>query len=136
MNNEALNKALSDIDEIARNVCRYDYGLPIHDDGQMALMREALRAALAETQGAVAWMHPDGRVVSGETMKGARKDGGAILSSLKSHNIPLYITPPSVDALIAEIDELPRYAGERGELCIYFDDLSNILDKYRARGGA
>ena len=33
---------LSALDAIARSVDSYEYGLPMHDDGSKALMREAL----------------------------------------------------------------------------------------------
>ncbi len=44
----------------------------------------------------VAWMHPeDGRVIPAATMNGARKDGGAMLSSLRGHTVPLVRATPS-----------------------------------------
>lgn len=42
----------------------------------------------------VAWLTPElDRVVTEKTMAGARKDGGAILSSLRGHTVPAYATP-------------------------------------------
>ncbi len=41
---------LSELDEIARDVCGYEYGLPMFDDGHKARMREAIyRWAATET---------------------------------------------------------------------------------------
>ena len=70
-----------------------------HGDDPVPLLREQWnrRAALAsQPQGTepVAWMHPDGRVVAGATMQTARKDGGAMLSSLSGYTIPLYAGSP------------------------------------------
>lgn len=48
------------------------------------------RAAGAEP---FAWAHPDGRVVPAATMAAAKRDGGAMLSSLAGYTIPLY--PPA-----------------------------------------
>lgn len=93
---------------------------------------ERLRQALAAPVEPVAWMHPDGRVVSGETMNGARKDGGAILSGLKSHNIPLYTTPPSVDALIAEAVAKEREAC--AQICDPYTHGQWFAKHIRARG--
>lgn len=52
-----------------------------------------LANALA-AQPAAAWMTEDGqRVVTAQTMDGARRDGGAMLSSLRSYSIPLVRAP-------------------------------------------
>jgi hypothetical protein len=37
-----------------------------------------------------AFMHADGRVVSAATKEAAQRDGGAMLSSLSGHDLPLY----------------------------------------------
>lgn len=41
-----------------------------------------------------AWMHEDGRVVPAATMDAARRDGGAMLSSLRDYTVPLYADEP------------------------------------------
>jgi hypothetical protein len=50
------------------------------------------RAAIAQQPATppMAWAHPDGRVVPVATMESARKDGGAMLSSLSGYTIPCY----------------------------------------------
>jgi hypothetical protein len=51
-----------------------------------------------------AWMHEDGRAVTAATMAGARKDGGAMLSSLRGYTIPLVradLATPSTAAVRA-----------------------------------
>lgn len=54
-----------------------------------------LHGALARTHqpeqaaSVMAYAHPDGRVVRAETMASARKDGGAMLSSLAGYTISL-----------------------------------------------
>lgn len=55
---------------------------------------------------AVAWMTEDGeRCVTERTMAGARKDGGAMLSSLSAYVVPLtYAHPPADDARVAELE--------------------------------
>lgn len=59
-------------------------------------LREAL--ALPEDAEPMAWMHEDGRVVSANTMNGARRDGGAILAGLSGYLTPLYAHPPQAEA--------------------------------------
>lgn len=53
------------------------------------------------------------------------------------YTVPLYTTPPSVDALIAEIDGLDGvsapFATESDGLWIDADELKAILDKYRGQ---
>ena len=48
-----------------------------------------------------AWMHEDGRVVPAATMDAARRDGGAMLSSLRDYTVPLYADEP-VRELLAD----------------------------------
>lgn len=56
-------------------------------------MQKAKRLQTAQGQ-VVAWLTPDGeRVVTAKTMDGAKKDGGAILSSLRSYSVPAYSGP-------------------------------------------
>lgn len=42
-----------------------------------------------QSEPVAAWMHPDGRVVPAATMEAARRDGGAMLSSLRDYTIEL-----------------------------------------------
>ena len=63
-----------------------------------------------------AWMHEDGRVITAATMSGARKDGGAMLSSLRGYTIPLYANPTAQEvtqqaAKDAEIQQLNNIIG-------------------------
>lgn len=50
--------------------------------------------------------------------------------------LPLYTHPPSVDALIAELDGLIVLEKLGFQTTTKITDIETILDKYRARGGA
>lgn len=41
-NQEKCNELLESLNEIATDVCSYEYGLPIYDDNQKAALREAI----------------------------------------------------------------------------------------------
>lgn len=75
---------------------------PEYRDGWNA----ALAAALASTarQEPVAWLTEDGdRVVTAKAMKGARKDGGAILSGMRPYSVAAYDHPaPDAAAIRAQ----------------------------------
>lgn len=51
----------------------------------------------------VAWLHEDGRVIPACTMNAARRDGGAMLSSVSGYTTPLYASAPD---LAAEVERL------------------------------
>ncbi|MXN28738.1 hypothetical protein [Delftia sp. CH05] len=96
----------------------------------------AAPAAVAP-QGVVAWMTPEGdRVVTAETMDGARKDGGASLSSLRPYTValvrgavaPAQEAPAAVDFAMAYGGRrVPAY-GKRGDpVLLYPDDLVRML---------
>ena len=54
------------------------------------VLASAAQPAAAPDANVAAWMTPEGdRVVSAKTMAGARNDGGAILSGLRSYSVPL-----------------------------------------------
>ena len=71
--------------------------LPVHpEEGDKQRARDAYAAGMCDplvhpapvAQGEpVAWMHPNGRVVPAETMTAARRDGGAMASSLRDYKI-------------------------------------------------
>ena len=62
--------------------------------GEYGLQAMDVVAAFKAQQGEPgAWMHTDGRVVTAATMSSARRDGGAMLSSLAGYTIPLYASP-------------------------------------------
>lgn len=46
------DELLAMLDAAARDVCGYDYGLPIHDDAQRAKMREIVERWVRESGGA------------------------------------------------------------------------------------
>lgn len=48
MKKEMMNKIIEKLDKLARDHDQYEYGLPIMDDGQMALMREAIQEIVME----------------------------------------------------------------------------------------
>lgn len=48
MNKETMNKIIKRLDIVARNNDPHEYGLPIYDEGQMALMREAITEIIKE----------------------------------------------------------------------------------------
>ena len=41
-NTKKMNELIHGLDDVARDMCSYEYGLPISDDGQMARMREVI----------------------------------------------------------------------------------------------
>lgn len=43
MTDEMVDEILSEIDDIAREVCMYEYGLPMYDCAELQLMREVIR---------------------------------------------------------------------------------------------
>ena len=93
-------------------------GLGGMSDFLSAFARAVLAAAERDRGGeAVAWMHPDGRVIPASTMLGARKDGGAILSSLRGYTTPLYLPPPQPGG-VSETDaaDAARYRWIRAPL--------------------
>lgn len=49
---EIVNALLSKIDEIAREQNSYEYGLQLYDDGQKALLREAVIKWIAQAEDA------------------------------------------------------------------------------------
>ena len=54
----------------------------------------------------VAWCTPDGeRCVTAKTMESAKKDGGAMLSSLASFTVPSYTIPQPAQATQAEVPD-------------------------------
>jgi hypothetical protein len=57
-------------------------------DGMWQVRMRELQAS-QPTGKVLAWATEDGRVVPASTMEGARRDGGAMLSSLKAYTIPL-----------------------------------------------
>lgn len=68
----------------------------IREKWQFYLTRAQQEHEWREGQTVAAWATEDGeRVVSASTMNCARKDGGAMLSSMKTYNVPLYSTPPA-----------------------------------------
>ena len=71
----------------------------------VSLAKRVLRAALAQQDEPAAWMHADGRVVTAATMTSARRDGGAMLSSLSGYTTPLYAAPQP--APVAPMPEQP-----------------------------
>ena len=50
MTDESVDEILSEIDNIARNVCHYEYGLPMYNCAERQLMREAIRRVGLEVQ--------------------------------------------------------------------------------------
>lgn len=50
MTDESVDEILSEIDNIARNVCHYEYGLPMYNCAERQLMREVIRRAGLEVQ--------------------------------------------------------------------------------------
>lgn len=105
-----------------------------------------------------AWLTKDGeRCVTARTMDGARKDGGAILSSLSSFTVPLYAaaqaqpaTPSALGPITGVwIDEQPatetagdardaerwRWLRENGKEMTY-DALLEIIEEYGDRADA
>jgi len=61
------------------------------DTKRLSAVGRDLEAALDAEP--VVWMHPDGRVVTANTMECALRDGGAMRSSLIDYTIPLYTAP-------------------------------------------
>jgi hypothetical protein len=45
---EQKNRIILALDKVARGYNEYEYGLPYHDDGLMALMREAIDESLKD----------------------------------------------------------------------------------------
>lgn len=89
-------------------------------------------------QGVVAWMTPEGdRVVTAETMDGARKDGGASLSSLRPYTIALVrAEAPALEAPAAPAGEgsLPSGFDVRRTLQFIHDTFKKDLDAgYRTK---
>lgn len=81
----------------------------------------------AEPMKAVAWMHPDGRVIRHSTIVRAHLDGGATLSSARGYTIPLY-THPSASTSAAQpllpdykIHELARDNGDESDTGFCFN---------------
>ena len=93
---------ISEVLEDAARVCDAEgnQAAEDHDLAQAMLcldLASSIRALAAKYEGHVvainepdAWMHPDGRVVTADTMRGALRDGGAMLTSLRPYTIPLY----------------------------------------------
>lgn len=77
--------------EITHDSIRAAGGI-VHGDGNI-FFRDIgqLQGLIAEfSTGIAAWMTPDGdRVVTAQTMDGARADGGAMLSSMRPYSVPL-----------------------------------------------
>ena len=48
MKKEMMNKIFEKLDIIARDYSPFEYGLPFHDEGQRALMREAITEIIEE----------------------------------------------------------------------------------------
>lgn len=110
---EEVQRAISDFEDCGETHVSYDLLMraanlgylectkfDTTNDGQKKL--DAARAAPAQAQQdapAAAWMTPDGdRVVTGATMAGARKDGGAMLSSLRPYTVALVRSGARQDA--------------------------------------
>ena len=58
--NDLLDKLISKLDEIARDVSSYEYGLPMYDEGALARQREAINDWVAEVLVAQHSMKADG----------------------------------------------------------------------------
>lgn len=56
-NEEAVNAMLAEIDEIARDSCNYEYGLPMYDEGSKARMREAVYRLMGRLPLAAKYFH-------------------------------------------------------------------------------
>ena len=48
MNEETMNKIIKKLGDIGHDRGFFEYGLPVYDDGQMALMREAMTEIIEE----------------------------------------------------------------------------------------
>ena len=72
--------------------CEYDGPSGMIDIGEAIRieLKKLKPAAAAPDAQPDAWMTEDGRVVHASTMAGAKKDGGALLSSMRPFNIALY----------------------------------------------
>ena len=98
---------------------------------------EALRQALAEPVEAV------GEIVQNQTGQIRIVDkNGESFDLFKHIGVKLYTTPPSIDALIAEIDDIDRWFYDDGSgpyMCgnkdggdyYFISDIDDVLDKYR-----
>lgn len=74
-------------------------GISTEDLEKMAQAGAALAALRTTSAAPAAWMHPDGRVVSAATMTTARRDGGAMASSLSGYVTPLVPAADVRDAI-------------------------------------
>lgn len=92
----------------------------------------AAQAAPVTPQGVVAWMTPEGdRVVTAETMDGARKDGGASLSSLRPYTVALVrgAAAPALEAPAPAIGpKLARIMGYREHYRTWGRQLSDATE--------
>ena len=72
----------------------------------------------------VAWMTEDGeRCVTARTMAGARKDGGAMLSSLSAYVVPLtYAHPPAAAGRATELEAQLAASDRHG---VYLEELTD-----------
>lgn len=43
-----MNEIIDRINKVARDCDSYEYGLPVYDEGQRSLMREAIKEAIEE----------------------------------------------------------------------------------------
>ena len=57
----------------------------------------------------VAWAHADGRVVPASTMEAARRDGGAMMSSLRDYTVPLYARPSAPTVALTQRQVLDEF---------------------------
>lgn len=111
--------------KLLRDISGFEYGTPLYAG--------AAPAAVAP-QGVAAWMTPEGdRVVTAETMDGARKDGGASLSSLRPYTVALVragepaAAAPALEAPAAPVNdraEFEKWARQQSWIkdCQRYDD--------------
>jgi len=78
------------------------------DTKRLSAVGRDLEAALDAEP--VVWMHPDGRVVTANTMECALRDGGAMRSSLIDYTIPLYTADAIREAVEAEREACAKLA--------------------------
>jgi len=89
---------------------RRNEGNPAYEKQAQECLRVLREVLAAEPAQPVAWMHPDGRVVTANTMECALRDGGAMRSSLIDYTIPLYTADAIREAVEAEREACAKLA--------------------------